>query len=142
MPSLRQALERRSGVTDIELNLETGEASMLPGFGMPVDFAAIREGIDDSGFQLLSLAVELSGNLAERRDASGKLRPAIEVKGSGQWFWILAGESPAERKAYAELQQRIDKAGDSVTLLGNAGPDSDAQLSVVLQSIWSETEGG
>ncbi len=115
---------------------------MLPGFGMPVEFAAIRAGVDESGFQLLSLAVELSGELTERRDASGALQPTIEVDGSGQLFWILEGESPAEREAYAGLQLRLEKSSGPASILGKAGSKSEPQLSVVLQKVWGEVEGG
>ena len=117
-------------------------ASMLPGFGQPVDFAAIRAGVDESGFQLLSLEAELTGDLKERRDAHGDLRPSIELEASGQLFWILKGESPTEREAYAELQRRLENSSGIASLLGKAGPESEAQLSVVLQEVWGKTEGG
>ncbi len=113
---------------------------MLPGFGQPVDFAAIRAGVDESGFQLLSLEVELSGVLTERRDTSGALQPMIEIGGSGQLFWILEGESPAEREVYAELQRRLEQSTRHTSLLGKAGPQSEPHLSVVLQRVAREAE--
>jgi hypothetical protein len=128
-------LERRSGVTDINFDLETGIAEMLPGFGSQIDFAAIRDSIDESGFQLLALEIEVSGSLTQRQDPDGQLRPSLEGDGSGQRFWVMQGKTPGEQAAYSALMELAGSDNAKATIRGKALPDAAFQPSLVLTKI-------
>ena len=114
---------------------------MHPGFGQPLDFAAVRAGVDESGFQLLSLEAELRGAVSQQTLASGVQRAALEIEGSGQQVWILEGRSPTEHEAYAELERRLEQEGATASLRGEAAPDSEDQSSVVLLEVRGKIRG-
>lgn len=82
--------------------------------------AAINAAVDDAGFELLWLELQLRGTLhsSSRENDDGRL--TLMVTGTAQKFLVDSGVTDAERDAYAQLSPWIDQPERLILLRGRA----------------------
>ena len=120
------------GAREFSFDIDSGWGMFLPAEGSPLDLEELKRSVQETGFELLELELRLRGALASARDAEGGARPAVRVASTGQRFLLFAGDTEAERSAYARLTEWLGDSPPVVEVLGRARahPGADAGLSV------------
>ncbi len=78
----------------------------------------IRSAVEESGFELLWIEAEVRGTLQSASDPSGTVRPAVQVKETGQVFLLTEGTTEQEREGYDRLEEWLDGPNRTVSVRG------------------------
>ena len=111
---------------DFKFDIDTGLGSFLPPKDKPVDMSEIQNAVKESGFELLWLEAQVRGTLQSARDPSETVRPAVQVKETGQVFLLTEGTTEQEREGYGRLREWLDEPSRTVSVRGRVHAHADS----------------
>ncbi len=132
---------RRSGARDFKFDIDTGVGSFLPAKAKPVDLSEIEEVVKESGFELLWLEAQVRGTLQSARDPSGTVRPAVQVKETGQVFLLIEGTTEQEREGHGRLKEWLDGPSRTVSVRGRVHGHVDSPPGLTVKEFRLDDEG-
>ncbi len=111
---------RQVGAREYKFDIETGLATYLPREEEAIDLEAVGNAVDQAGFELLGVELQVRGHVSRTTDRDGAERVALTVPSTGQRFLLLPGESDEERRGYARLSEWIDEPERVIVVRGRA----------------------
>jgi len=121
------------GAHQYDFDLETGISDLSPKPGQALDLDALRATVEDAGFELLELELDVTGD-ASATDPKSATEATLTVPSTGQVFHLVLGEASANRMAWSTLMERLESGHPSVRVSGPAekGEATSIELEVHL----------
>lgn len=104
---------RQFGARAFDFDIDTGTGVLLPPEDQELRIPELEEAVENAGFELLGVELEVQGRLTPALGPSGERLPSVEVESTGQSFAILEGDSDREHEAWARLFPHLDNAPSS-----------------------------
>ena len=120
---------RQFDARSFELDLDTGKAILIPSADNPLLSKDLWIGIDDAGFELLGLELELRGELQTQKSQDGSHRIKIVTPANDQSFELIQSgtaegaelwkqfRSQAANGAAFRVRGAVEVGRDSATVL-------------------------
>jgi hypothetical protein len=106
------------GAHQYDFDIETGVSDLSPRPGEDLDIDALRATVEDAGFELLDLALDVTGNV-EAANPEHSTEATLTVPSTGQTFHLVLADTSEGRMTWSTLSENLQ---DGFRLLTISGP--------------------
>ncbi len=141
--SLEKKLKRVPGVASVAVHLKKARADLILSPGSPLDATSIRWAVEDAGFTLRGIHVEVAGTV--ERDDTGSF--VLTSRGDATRFLLLGdarGGPPVPLTPGTGIASRLataEREGSWVRIRGTIRRDGGTSLGLLVQAIDTAEEG-
>jgi len=126
---------RQFGARAFDLDIDTGTGVLLPPEGRQLRVSELEKAVENAGFELLGVELEVQGRLAHIRTSMGEELPAVKVEATGQVFVILEGDSDREHEAWAGLSPHFKDYSSVMMVRGRVHQHEEGPVGIFLNDF-------
>ncbi|HED65063.1 MAG TPA: hypothetical protein ENJ09_05850 [Planctomycetes bacterium] len=125
---------RQFGARSFDIDLETGEAVLVPAAGELFPYWDLADGVASAGFEVLSLALEVHGRPVIVTGEEGEELEALLAHGTEQPFFLEEENTDAGFEAWEFLDPLFGSGDVRVVVSGSVDPGGGRSAPILVES--------